>query len=202
MNLHTYLTNKIKNIISSWNENDIYVVSLFINSNETYEYKGISNVTELFISFNAEKDCIGLDTASEERWDYTFWRHNETPIIKADNDDEGMSVLFDWYAKQGITNIGSEDLIGCYDEEMRYIGKGPIGYYELLTEVVAVAKELQENGYLKDVFGRPIPIIVYDLEYPWYIIEANKQINIHDEARMYFAAMSKMGVIDSCNTQA
>ena len=31
------------------------------------------------------------------RWNYAFWRHNETPIIEANNEDEGMKILFEWY---------------------------------------------------------------------------------------------------------
>ncbi len=76
---------------------------------------------------------------------------------------------------------------------MRYIGKGPVGYYELLSEITAVAKKLQESSFIKNKFGKPIPIIIHDLEYPCYIIESNKKANSHGEADMFLAAMKKLG---------
>ena len=41
-------------------------------------------------------------------------------------DEKGMETLFAWYKQEGIENIGYEDP-DCYDENCRYIGKGPVG---------------------------------------------------------------------------
>lgn len=41
--LRAYLEKKVREIISTWNEADIYAVSFFVHSNEAYEYKGHSN---------------------------------------------------------------------------------------------------------------------------------------------------------------
>ena len=79
---------------------------------------------------------------------------------------------------------------------MRYIGKGPTGYYELLSEITEVARKLQENGFIKNKFGRSIPIIIHDLEYPWYIIEANKKANPNGEADVFLAAMKALGFME------
>ena len=107
-----------------------------------------------------------------------------------------MKILFEWYEKKGIDNIGDENGDDYYDNEMRYIGKGPVGYYELLSEITAVAKKLQDSGFIKNKFGRPIPIIIHDLEYPWYIIEATKKANSNGEANMFLAAMKELGFMD------
>lgn len=194
--LRAYLEKKVREVISTWNEADIYAVSFFVHSNEAYEYKGHSNVTEFCVSYNTESDCADTGELSEERWNYAFWRQNEIPIIEADNENEGMKILFEWYEKKGIDNIGDENGDDCYDNEMRYIGKGPVGYYELLSEITAVAKKLQDSGFIKNKFGRPIPIIIHDLEYPWYIIEATKKANSNGEANMFLAAMKELGFMD------
>lgn len=196
VDLQAYLEKKLRDIISTWNEANIYAISFFVNSNEMYEYKGHSNVTELNVSYNTENDCGDAGELSEERWNYAFWRKNETPIIEASNDNEGMKILFDWYKENGIYNIGYEDYDACYDNEMRYIGKGPVGYYELLSEITVVAKKLQDSGFIKNKFGRPIPIIIHDMEYSWYVIEATKKANSNGEADMFFAAMKKLGFMD------
>ena len=196
IDLQAYIENKLRDIISAWNENDIYAISFFVYSNEAHEYSGYSNVTKFSVSYNTENDCNGAGELSEERWNYAFWRQEETPIIDGDNENEGIKILFDWYRENGIDNIGYEDYDACYDDEMRYIGKGPVGYYELLSEITAVAKRLQDSGFIKNKFGAPIPIIIHDLEYPWYIIEATKKANPNREADMFLLAMNKLGFVE------
>ena len=80
---------------------------------------------------------------------------------------------------------------------MRYIGKGPAGLYELLQEIAAAARTLQNSGFIQRKFGRPIPIIIHDLEYSWYMIDATKAANANGEATEFFAAMKELGIIDS-----
>lgn len=196
IDLQAFLENKLRDIISAWNENDIYAISFFVYSNEAYEYNGYSNVTKFSVSYNTENDCNGAGELSEERWNYAFWRQDETPIIDDDNENEGIKILFDWYRENSIDNIGYEDYDVCYDDEMRYIGKGPIGYYELLSEITAVAQRLQNSGFIKNKFGAPIPIIIHDLEYPWYIIEATKKANPNGEADMFLSAMNELGFVE------
>jgi hypothetical protein len=196
IDLQAYLERKLRDVMSAWNEADIYAVSFFVYANETYEYNGYSNITQFSVSYNTERDCDSAGELSEERWNYAFWRQNETPIIEANNENEGMKILFEWYEENGVYNIGYENYDACYDSEMRYIGRGPVGYYELLSEITAVAKKLQNSGFVKNKFGRPIPIIVHDLEYPWYIIEATKKANPNGEADIFFAAMKELGFMD------
>ncbi len=197
VDLQAYLEKKLRDVILAWNEVDIYAVSFFVYSNEMLEYKGHSNVTEFYVSYNTENDCAGAGELSEERWNYAFWRQNEISIIEADDENEGMKILFEWYEENGVYNIGYENYDSCYDDEMRYIGKGPVGYYELLSEITAVAKKLQDSGFIKNKFGRSIPLIIHDLEYPWYIIEATKKANSNGEADMFLAAMKKLGFLQN-----
>ena len=195
-NLQIYLESALSSVISSWNEKDIYAISFLVCANETYEYDGCSNVTEFSVSYNTEKDCGGAPPLSEERWNYAFWRQNETYIIEADPTNEGMRILFDWYRENGIDNIGYEDSANCYDTEMRYIGKGPVGCYELVQEIAIVAKSLHSSGFIRRMFGRPIPIIIHDLEYSWYTIEATKAANAGGEAAEFLAAMKALGIAE------
>lgn len=187
--LKAYLENKLRCVMSSWNESGIYAISFFVYSNEAFEYDGCSNVTTFSVSYNTEDDCNGADRLSEERWNYAFWRQDETPIIDVDGDSDGMRVLFEWYKENNIDNIGYEDYEACYDDEMRYIGRGPVGYYELLEVITAVAENLQTSGFIKNKFGAPIPIIIHDLDYSWYVFEATEKANPNGEANDFFATM-------------
>lgn len=186
-----YLYERVKKEIDLWDEKDIYAISFFIYSNEAFTYNEFSNITEFSISYNTEKDCSGADINSEERWNYAFWRQNEINIT----DSEGQKVLFQWYKENGIDNIGYEDRSNSYDANYKYIGKGPVGYYELLTVVSDVANKLQNENYIVNKFGKPLPIIIHDLEYSWYVIEATKNANPKGEANQFIEVMRALGNI-------
>lgn len=196
IDLEEYLYTKVIKEIDTWNKKDIYAISFFVYSNEAYTYKNFENVSIFTISYNTESACENDDLLSEERWNYAYWLQDERPIIDPTEDyNEGIEILFKWYDQNDIKNIGYEDE-NCYDKEMNYIGKGPVGYYELLTIVSNVAKRLQEESYIKNKFGKPIPIIIHDYEYTWYVIEATKNANPHGEADTFIKAMKQLGFID------
>ena len=192
IDIKTALKTKIKSIIDTWDEEDIYAISFFVYSNEAYEYNGFSNVSEFMISYNTESDCEGAGELDEERWNYAFWRQDEQPIIHTDEKNPLTDMLYDWYKEQGLTNLGEEDYESSYDEG-RYIGKGPVGHYELLSLIADIAAELQNEGYIKEKFGKPLPIIIHGLEYPWYDIEATKKGNPNGEANTFLEACKELG---------
>lgn len=185
---------KVKAAMDAWSEDGIYAVSFFVYSNESYQYKDFSNVSYFAVSYNTESDCNGAGLYDEERWNYAFWRQNVVPIIDPDEPDETIELLFEWYAQNGIDNIGEEDE-NCYDEHSQYIGKGPVGHYELLQIVSEVAKKLQSEGYTQARFGKKLPIIVHGLEYAWYDIEATQKANPNGEADTFVQAMKTLGII-------
>lgn len=190
MDLENYLYKKVLPIIQNWSDENIYAISFFVYSNEEYQYNGISNVSEFSIGYSTEKDCSYAPELSEERWNLICCRQGETDIIKADDNDEGAKILFNWYKENGIENIGFEDWDNAYDADMNYIGKGPNGYYELLKVVSDVARRLQTEGKISVQFGS-IPIIVHDYEYPWYIEEATVNANPNGEAAIFLKALKE-----------
>ena len=194
VNISEKLYNVVKKVIDNWNEDGIYAISFFVYSNEAYEYSGFSNVSSFAVSYNTEEDCEGAGQYDERRWNYAFWRQNETPIIDPNEPNELTDLLFAWYKEKGITNLGEED-DNCYDENCRYIGKGPAGHYELVTMVTEGAKRLQQEGFVQEKFGKRIPIIIHGLEYAWYEIEATLKANGSGEADMFMKAMKELGMV-------
>ena len=166
----------------------------FVSTNEVYEFKDFQNVSSFAVSYNTEADCNGAEQYDERRWNYAFWRQNETPVIDPDEPNELLALLYDWYEEMGIKNVGEEDA-NCYDENSRYIGKGPAGHYELLSLVADLANRLQMEGFAELKFGKRIPIIVHGLEYTWYDIEATKKANPNGEADAFIKAMENLGLI-------
>lgn len=192
-NLENALYDKVKSEVLKWDEEDIYAISFFVESNGAYEYNGFENVSMWAISYNTEDDCDGADELDEERWNYAFWRQNETMIIDIFTPNKYTDALFDWYAEQGITNIGEENEDEMYDEHFAYIGKGPAGHYELLQLASGIAKRLQEDGTIKEHFGKELPIIIHGLEYAWFDIEATENANPNGQADTFLKAMKELG---------
>ena len=186
------LYNKVKSEMSKWDEEGIYAISFFVYSNESYEFKNFSNVSTWSIGYNTESDCAGAGLLDEERWNYAFWRQNEIGIIDIDEPNECTEALYQWYAEQGIENIGFEDVENMYDEECNYIGKGPVGHYELIGIAANIAKKLQEEGFVIQQFKKPIPIIIHGLECAWYDMEATQKANPNGEAETYIHAMKAL----------
>lgn len=180
INLTEYLFNKIKPIIQSWNEDGIYAISFFVNTNEATD-----NIPYFSISYNTEEDCGNSSPLSEERWNYAYWRQDECVII---GDDETTKILLQWYKENNIENIGFEDDTQMYDENCNYIGKGPNGYYELIQVVTDVAKRLHDEKVIFNTFGKEIPIIIHDLEYAWYGLEATHKANPNGIVDMFLKA--------------
>lgn len=193
IDIKTVLKKKIQSVISSWEEAGIYAISFFVESNEANSYRGFKNVTCFAVSYNTESDCEGAGKYDEERWNYAFWRQDETSIIDTYEENESTDLLFDWYSENNINNIGKE-LSDNYDSNGYYIGKGPVGHYELLMLVSEIAKELQNEGFTEKCFGKRIPIIVHGLEYAWYDIEATRNANPHGEAEDFLNACEEIGL--------
>ncbi|SFR75038.1 hypothetical protein [Anaeromicropila populeti] len=171
IDMERYLYERVKPIIEGWKEEGIYAISFFIETNLVED-----NIPVFIVSYNTEADCEEEDeliSYRERRWNYASWRQEETPVI---SDEESTQFLLDWFSEKGIKNVGVEEG-EQYDEEFRYIGKGPNGLYELLEVITTVAKRLHAEEVIKNKFGKEIPIIVHDLEYPWYMIEATEKAN-------------------------
>ena len=180
IDLREYFYNKIKNEMDHWDMSDAYSITFFLYSNEAYTYKEYSNVCEFSISLNNETFFKSEYSGDDEGLIYS-----NSGLYCVEKE---METLFAWYKQEGIENIGYEDP-DCYDENCRYIGKGPVGYYELLEVISDVARRLIEEDYFLQRCGKRIPIIIQDLEFTWYVLEATKKVNIHDEAHDFFKAL-------------
>lgn len=188
------LYNRIKSVMQTWHKPNVYAVSFFVYSNECFEYRGFENVSELAISCESEDNCPGAGPSDEERWNYAYWTQDDTAIIDTSKSNLLTDMLFDWYTENGIETPGQETG-PFYDENMRYIGKGPDGHYELLQLAASVARQLQEEGFIESKFGRHIPILIHGLEYCWYDIEATKKANPCGEADDFLKACEMIGFI-------
>ena len=193
INFEEYLYERVKPIIENWNDPGIYAISFYVYSNGAFTYQHYNNISEFAISYNTEEDnkkfANPYASENEVRWNYAFWRQNTTHIIDPNEEgNEGIRMLFQWYSENGIENIGFNSDESQYDENYQYIGKGPGGYYELLTAVSNVARKLQLDEFIREKFGA-IPIIIHGLEYNHLVYSATENANPNGEAADFLKAL-------------
>ena len=109
-------------------------------------YDNIENFPYVSIFSNTFSDIEDCND-EEEKWNMAFWGCNDEKYLIAD--DKSAKLLVDWYAENGVDNIGYEDDQQDYDDEMNYIGNGPNGckeLYALISEVVLNLRSDNEVG--------------------------------------------------------
>lgn len=166
-----YIKNKLIEELPKLNEVGVYAISFFLDCNDANTIK-----PQFMISSNVENSS-NSDLMSEERWNFAFWQMNVIDII-GDYDRQSIENLNAWYNEIGIKNPGYEDLADhvAYKNYM-YIGNGPEGINEFVALLVEIVQELHSSGYIVDTFGTAIPIIIHNLEYVWYMINATIKAN-------------------------
>ncbi len=167
IDMEQLLYDKIRPILLSWREPDIYAVSFFVYSNEEFRYGPWENVPSFEVSFNTECGCDGAGERSEERWNYAYWPQDTTPVIDLEHPDAVTKALFGWFCEQGVEDPGEED-----EED-----DGPIGFRMLVELAGKVARRFRDEGLFPG-----IPILVHDLEYTECTLEATRYANPKGEA--------------------
>lgn len=169
-NIINCLCTRIKSIMETWDEDEeIYAVSFFVQAG------GEGEVPSFVISYNTEEYCKGAPENDEERWNYACWSQDEENVIGGQEE----KVLKEWYESQGISEeaLGYEDLESNDNEDGTGTEKGPKGLYELVQILPDVAKKLKEERVVAHCCKKDVPIIIHDLEYTWYMVEATKKAN-------------------------
>ncbi len=165
--LKNELLKKLTDQIKAFDDPAIYSLSLYFEADEGEDF-----IPNVYLTYNTESE-FNIDPKSEERWNYAFWLQNEVPIIE---DDESKADVLSWLKKMKVKDIGFEEG-PIHDAKSRYIGKGPNGLVEILGLFVEIIKELHQTGFIKTQFKKELPVILHDLEYTWFYIEATKNAN-------------------------
>ncbi len=165
------LLEQIKEKIAAWDKSDIYAVSLFVydmndNPCEPVVTLGYNTVEQL------RKEIPNADGEQEAKWNYAFWLQNEELSFGA---GETQAVVRQWIENAGYSYFTYEEMFGA--------GESPEeGLYEGITEtflevLIEVVKELHESGFIKEQFGKEIPVLIHELEYYEEIGEQNLKAN-------------------------
>ena len=136
---------------------DIYVVSLLV-----YDEDDDPNRPTLTIGYNTETRVQQILAAqrgstllpagpptddAEARWNYAFWLQNELAVIASGTHDPiGARLRDEWIRSGGVES--HEQITSAF-----------------VNACVRLARNLHATGLIDKTFGRPIPVLVHELEY-------------------------------------
>lgn len=170
----------IEDTISSWEEPDIYAVSLFVYDDEDNPCK-----PTVILGYNTEseyKSSISLaDSEQEARWNYIFWLQNNELSFGT---DDTARIVRQWIISTG--HRYDENADSTDSEKYADVTKA---FTELLADIV---QNLHSSGFIEKTFGRDIPVLIHGLDYNSHTAEINLLANCSDSVRDFVRFCKKV----------
>jgi len=161
---------------------DVYVVSLLV-----YDEEDDPRLPTVTVGYNTEaraRECTPsrgeapkwpvASDAGEARWNFAFWLQNELAVVAdSEQDPDGAQLRRTWIEGLGLWYSDEE-------EEADFEGVGERAgriTEEFVALAVRVVERLHATGVVERAFGRPIPVLIHELEYYEEIAEQNGRAN-------------------------
>ncbi|WMX47331.1 hypothetical protein RGF97_24345 [Streptomyces roseicoloratus] len=148
--------------ISATEAEDIYVVSFFIDNE-----RDDPRQPTLTIGYNTEaqfrRSIANASDEAEARWNYAFWLQNELTVIgDLTRDPDGTAARRQWINELGL----------WYDEPTKPEDwVTTVGSTAALIEAnfnhacIQLARGLHDDGVIAATIGKPVPVVLHELEY-------------------------------------
>ena len=107
---------------------------------------------------SSEDDAADADEAT---WNFAFWLQNEIALIGGEDDSAAAELRAAWLNERGL-NYTDEDEESDFDRCMELAGQIDEEFWRMCAHV---AKRLHDAGVISSKFGKPIPIIIHNVEY-------------------------------------
>ncbi|MGW0838649.1 hypothetical protein ACWD26_00495 [Streptomyces sp. NPDC002787] len=155
---------------------EIYVLALNvwrIDSDGRHPYVDIGYNTES----QYEEEMRRNGDPREVRWNYAFWILEGFDKLGNVPEDPAGGPLFEEEARDlGIWYDGEFDLGRMLeDDELR--AKSGLLRLHFHDAVIDLARHLHASGTVERIFGRPLPVVVFDMDCPGWEEEATKAAN-------------------------
>lgn len=149
----------------------LYALSFFIYDNEDDPRQ-----PTLTVGYNTEaqwkKSIPNASSSDEAKWNYAFWLQNEISSFGQPGSSSAQTVS-EWVRALGLAYSDQEEEDN-FDECME-LGEQITNHF--VQTICQVAKNLHESGIITTVFGRPIPILIHELEYYGSIADQTEYAN-------------------------
>ena len=151
--------------LASWDEPDIYVVSLYVEDYNDDPCRPTVTVGYNTESYMNEQTEFASDD-DEARWNYAFWLQNDDLVFGV---DDTADTVRKWIIDSGFAYCQA-----CNTTPEEYGTDITKAFVEMLVDIV---QELHESGFIKETFGKEIPVLIHELEYYYEIGEQNIRAN-------------------------
>jgi hypothetical protein len=176
MTLADHLRTKIVDALDSVpvaDRTDVYVVSLYVSDAEDDPRR-----PTITVGYNTERqaaDCTpSASDAPEARWNYAFWLQNGLTVVCDDDSDQAGAALRNaWAEARGYWYSDEEKERDFYAVLQRV---EPLTG-EFVRIAVEVVQDVHRDGVIGRIFGRPIPVVIHELEYYEEIAHQNEAAN-------------------------
>ena len=155
--------------IKSWQEPDIYAISLYTSIEEDDpRYVAVT------LGFNTEsrvkRQRNKASDQDEARFNYAFWLQNKEVYFPQKNEVE---LRKQWLDSTGFNYTDQEE-----DDDLDHILElGDQIMFEFNEMLIEVAQKLHESKVIKNKFHQPTPIYIHELEYHDQIAEQTRRAN-------------------------
>lgn len=140
---------------------DVYALSFFIDNEDDDPRRPV-----LTVGYNTDtqvgRTLHNASNPAEARWNYAFWLQNELTVVGDRNGDPpGAAARDEWIRELGL----------WYEEEVTPTNWETIGRLAQQIEsrfsqaVCQLASRLHAAGIIETALGRPVPVVVHELEY-------------------------------------
>lgn len=163
---------------------DAYVVSFYVwNDDDDFRFPaltiGTNTESQVRLALEPPAGFVKPNSSwkptdeQEARWNYAFWLQNELTIVGSQaNDPAGALLRRAWLESKGLW-------VEDYEEALELDGHPTHEFVHLCVQTV---QNLHSSGVTKEIFSRPIPVIIHELEYYDEIATQNLEANGPDLA--------------------
>ncbi|WP_406474537.1 hypothetical protein [Streptomyces sp. NBC_01615] len=117
----------------------------------------------------------------EARWNYACWLLDGFEMLgNVPEDPTGSPLYVDEVKRLGIWFDGEYDFLTMdlpEEEEDELDARSDLLRLHFYDACIDLARHLHASGLIEKVFGRPLPVVVFDMDCPGWEIEATESAN-------------------------
>lgn len=174
--LKELLGSRVREAMAGWHDEDIYAVSFYV-----YDDGDNPCTPSVTLGYNTEANVASeaphASSEGEARWNFAFWLQNEElrfgGDLEGDGDAGSAEAVRDWVRCKGFPYYDGQEIweVDVDDDACEQI---TASFVEVL---LALVRELHETGFIRECFGRDLPVIIHELEYYEAIYDRNIRAN-------------------------
>lgn len=174
MPMQEVLARRIREALGEVDSSDVYAVSLYVES-----FRDNPCEPTVTLSVNTEdyfhKASREASSEEEARWNYAFWPQESLLYFGESRPyepaDDSPAIIERWVRESGFPFYDYEGVFGSDADPDDCIDDIPHAFRQ---ELAAIVENLHASGFVRQTFGRDIPIIIHGLEYD----ESDAELNL------------------------